>query len=1220
MRRRRRSRLTLGLVLALCVPASAAFTGPQAAGAATTLPNGFSEQIVLSGLNHPTKLVFSPDGRVFVAEKGGTIQVYDSLSDPTPTLFADLSSRVHDNEDKGLLGLALPPNFPSNPSVYVTYTATTPIGGGLDIGDTCPTPGTGCIVSGRLSKLTASGNTWTGTEQVLINDWCQQFETHSMGDVRFGPDGALYVSGGEGASPVFTDWGQQGNPVNPCGDPPGGAGAALSPPNSEGGALRSQDVRTLSDPTGLSGTIIRVDPVTGAAKTDNPLYNATTDPNARRIVAYGLRNPFRWAFKPGTSEIWIGDVGWRTWEEINRLPNPLATPVTNFGWPCMEGNSQQPGYRDANLSLCTTLYNTNIATGPVYTYGHHQQVNDNDGCPTGGSSPTGVAFYPTSGGSYPAQYQGALFWGDYARRCIYAMLPTNGTPDPSKIQTFAPGAAGPVDLEIGPGGDLYYVDIDGGTVRRINYSAGNQPPAAVIGANQTSGAPPLAVQFNSAGTSDPNAGDVLTYQWDFTNDGTYDATGPTASYTYTTAGNYTAKLRVTDAGGLSDTKTLQILVGSSAPVPVIDTPAAGFTWATNDTVSFTGHATDAQDGTIPAANLHWQLILQHCAAPDNCHQHYISEVDGASGTFIGPDHEYPSYVELRLTATDSSGLSTTVSRRLDPKTVTMTFNSVPSGLGITVGSVSGVTPFTSTVIQKSTQTVSAPTPQTLNGTQYTFGSWSQGGAATQVITAPTTAATYTATYAATGGGTCSDSFGYVCSTATRAFVNADTTVLALTGDDAVQQITLPFPVKLYGQTYSTAWVDTNGLVSMVNPNGFKWDNTTLPNPALANAAVYAFHDDLVMDSSASVRTTTIGTAPNRQFVVEWRNGYIYGGTSRRITFEAILSENGDVITNYASLDSDIEKGNAATVGIENADGSVGLAYSVNTPKLQSGRAVIFTAPGGTTPPPPPPPSTGTVSGTVTVAGGGAVAGATVTLTAGVTTTTNASGGYSFADVAFGSYTVNATANGQSTSAAVTVDGAETVNLTLPAPPPPAGNYGITTVAAPFVPADATVLTLTGDDNIQQVTLPAPVTLYGVTYSTAWIDTNGKVSFVNPGGAYVEHSALPSTAAPNATVYAFWDDLVVDGSASVRTALVNGSVVIEWRNPYIYGNGVHNRVTFSVAFAADGTISFNYSGLDNDVEKGNGATVGVENAAGTVAAQYLYNQPLLVSGTSVRFTP
>jgi hypothetical protein len=233
--------------------------------------------------------------------------------------------------------------------------------------------------------------------------------------------------------------------------------------------------------------------------------------------------------------------------------------------------------------------------------------------------------------------------------------------------------------------------------------------------------------------------------------------------------------------------------------------------------------------------------------------------------------------------------------------------------------------------------------------------------------------------------------------------------------------------------------------------------------------------------------------------------YIYGGTNRRITFEAILSENGDVITNYASLDSDLEKGGAATVGIENADGTVGLGYSVNTPKLLSGRAVVFTAPGGSPPPPPPPPpSTSVVSGTVSVAGGGAVSGAAVTLTpGGLSTTTNASGVYSFSDVAYGSATVGASYGGQSTSATVTVDSAtETVNLTVPAapPPPPPGSYSASTLTTPFVAADQTVLTLTGDDNIQQVTLPAPVTLYGQTYTTAWIDTNGKVSFVNPGTA------------------------------------------------------------------------------------------------------------------------
>jgi glucose/arabinose dehydrogenase len=86
----------------------------------------------------------------------------------------------------------------------------------------------------------------------------------------------------------------------------------------------------------LDGSVIRVNPNTGAGVSGNPLAGSG-DPNARRIVAHGFRNPFRLTFRPGTGELWIGDVGWGTWEEINRLTNPLSSPVTNFGWPCREG-------------------------------------------------------------------------------------------------------------------------------------------------------------------------------------------------------------------------------------------------------------------------------------------------------------------------------------------------------------------------------------------------------------------------------------------------------------------------------------------------------------------------------------------------------------------------------------------------------------------------------------------------------------------------------------------------------------------------------------------------------------------------------------------------------------------------------------------------------------------------------------------------------------------
>jgi hypothetical protein len=178
---------------------------------------------------------------------------------------------------------------------------------------------------------------------------------------------------------------------------------------------------------------------------------------------------------------------------------------------------------------------------------------------------------------------------------------------------------------------------------------------------------------------------------------------------------------------------------------------------------------------------------------------------------------------------------------------------------------------------------------------------------------------------------------------------------------------------------------------------------------------------------------------------------------------------------------------------------------------------------------------------------------------------------------------------------------------------------VTTTTAPFVAADTTVLPITGDDTIAQVTLPAPVKLYGQRYTSAWVDTNGKLSFANPGTGYVEHHAIPSAAPPNASVYALWQDLVCDSQASIRTAVVNGSVVVEWRNCYLYGNR-SRRVSFSAAFATDGKITFSYSSLDSDVERGSVATVGLENGSGTAATQYLYNQPTLRDGTAVVFTP
>jgi glucose/arabinose dehydrogenase len=743
--------MPLLLLLALVAPLP-----PGGARAAATLPPGFQETIVLSGLVNPTAVRFASDGRVFVAEKSGLIKVFDGLSDATPTVFADLRTNVHNFWDRGLLGLALDPNFPTNPYVYVLYTHDAAIGGTAPrwgtVGgssDGCPTPpgatGDGCVVSGRLSRLAAAGNVMTGPEQVLIEDWCQQYPSHSIGSLVFGADGALYVTGGDGASFNFVDYGQDGSPVNPCGDPPGGVGAVLTPPTAEGGALRSQDLRTPGDPVTLDGAVIRVNPATGAAMPDNPLAGHA-DPNARRIIAYGLRNPFRANVRPGTSELWLGDVGWNEWEEINRIDNPTG-PVKNFGWPCYEGNPRQSGYDGANLNICEGLYGQSGAvTAPYFAYHHNNRVVANEACPTGSSAIAGLAFAFYQGGSYPASYSGALFFADYSRDCIWAMRKdADGLPAPGLLETFVAGAANPVDLQVGPGGDVFYADLDGGTIRRIQYLGANQPPTALIQANPTSGPAPLTVAFDGTGSSDPD-GDPLSYAWDLDGDGAFDdSTAAAPTYTYTQPGSYTAALRVIDGGGASGTATAVISAANTAPTATISAPLSSTTWKVDDPIAFSGSATDQQDGTLPASALSWSLILHHC--PSTCHTHPLQSFSGvASGSFNAPDHEYPSYLELRLTATDSGGLQDTESVLLDPQTVALSFQSSPSGAQLVVGSSAGTTPFSRTVITGSVNSISAPSPQTLGGVTYAFAAWSDGGAQSHNVVA-NAAATYTATYA-----------------------------------------------------------------------------------------------------------------------------------------------------------------------------------------------------------------------------------------------------------------------------------------------------------------------------------------------------------------------------------------------------------------------------------------------------------------------------------------
>ncbi|MBN8480329.1 MAG: PQQ-dependent sugar dehydrogenase [Xanthomonadales bacterium] len=538
-----------------------------AALAQTWASPNFRHTHAITGRAQPTQVAFAHDGRVFVAEKAGRVWMYDNLLDATPVEVADLSAVVHDFQDRGLLGLALDPRFPERPYLYVLYA----FNGGLfaDVPPRWPATGcanpvgnnAGCVVSGRLSRLTLR-DTQVIEERVLVEDWYQQYPSHSIGSVRFGADGYLYAGGGDGASYDWADWGQRGNPSWPD----------QRSPTDQGGALRAQglEVEALySGQVWLNGTIARIDPGTGAGAPGNPLASATdATPNAKRIIAYGLRNPFRFALRPGTNEVWIGDVGWNTTEEIDVIPAiDAGATLRNFGWPCYEGGLLTSGY--SARALCMTLY-TNGGTGgrtpvsaPFHAYAH-----------TSGNAISAIAFY--TGERWPAEYRNALFFADTVINRMWTIKDTNGDGRPDPVASgaatlFGQSNLGIVDLVPGPAGDLFFVNINNGRITRISWDADianrNLAPSAAIALAKGSVAdgPERSIAFaavNSVDADDPGA---LAFEWDLDGDGDFDdATGVTASAAYTapTAAVRTVEVavRATDARGARDVARMIVTV------------------------------------------------------------------------------------------------------------------------------------------------------------------------------------------------------------------------------------------------------------------------------------------------------------------------------------------------------------------------------------------------------------------------------------------------------------------------------------------------------------------------------------------------------------------------------------------------------------------------------------------------------------------------------------
>jgi glucose/arabinose dehydrogenase/PKD repeat protein len=683
----------------LCGWLAALAINAAAAGASTVPPN--FEDTLVTKVSGPTAFTFTPDGRLLIDSQYGTLHIYKNGAQlPAPAL--DLTNVICSDKERGLLGVAVDPAFTSNHYIYLYYTFK-------KFGNCDYSSPSGPV--NRMSRFILNSNDVVdpASEVVLLDNIPSPDGIHNAGDLNFGKDGNLYISVGDGG----------------C-DYAGNSGCGRT-----NDAARDLNV--------LLGKILRITPSGGIPAT-NP-YRGTdsarcnlagrTDPGKKcqETFSWGLRNPFQAAFDPNDpgTRFFINDVGQATWEEID-----LGQAGADFGWNVREGH-------------CATASTTDCGpppagmTNPIYDYPH------SSGC----TAATAAAFVPA--GVWPAQYDNAYLFGDFVCGKIIRLTPATGGGFTATDFVTGLGSTSITTMSFGPyatGQALYYMNfLNGGEIRRIAYTGtANRTPVAVAGANPTSGPAPLTVSFNSTGTSDPD-GDPLTYDWDF-GDGSAHSTSAAPSHTYTAAGTYTATLRVQDGRGGAGTATVRIDSGNTPPVPTIQTPTASKRFAVGEVVTLSGSATDAQDGTLPNASLSWTVVKHH-----DTHTHpFLPPTSGNNVPITGPDPEdlaatTTTYLEISLTATDSQGLSQTVTRNLYPNLVNLNFATSPAGLRLKVNGDPITTPRTFVSWQGWSLNIDAPDHQTdATGRPMAFGSWSDGGAAAHTILTGSSPAAYTASF------------------------------------------------------------------------------------------------------------------------------------------------------------------------------------------------------------------------------------------------------------------------------------------------------------------------------------------------------------------------------------------------------------------------------------------------------------------------------------------
>ena len=483
------------------------------------MPAGFSDTVLISGLTNPTAVQFAADGRIFVAEKNGRHQGLRRVDGHD----AD-GVRRPPSRGRRLLGPG-----PARPGARTrtsrptrTCTSCTPTtrrsAARRRRGTTAARrrPGrrpTAASSAGGCRRLTAAGDAVTGTEQVLINDWCQQFPSHRSGRSRFGPDGyALRERRRRRELQLRRLRASSAAPTPATGQPvrrsAAGVGTALTPADRRGRRAaqpgrahdrRPGDARRRDHP--------RRPRHRAPASPGNP-FAGSTDANARADHRLRPAQPVP-VHRPARARTSCGSAtsaGTRG-RRSTASPTPTTAPSTNFGWPCYEGKpAAVRATRPPTCTMCESLYSTaGPVTAPVLRLQPRQPGR------VRGDVPDRRLVDHRHGVLHRRHLPGELHGGAVLRRPHAATASGHAGRRQRRSRIRArPGVRRrgrqPGRPRDRPGGDLFYVDLDGGTIHRIRYTAANQPPVAVASPrSRPPGPTPLTVSSTAAARATPKA-------------------------------------------------------------------------------------------------------------------------------------------------------------------------------------------------------------------------------------------------------------------------------------------------------------------------------------------------------------------------------------------------------------------------------------------------------------------------------------------------------------------------------------------------------------------------------------------------------------------------------------------------------------------------------------------------------------------------------------------